>query len=210
MGTVVAVVWGVMSASEESDGGLEALDTAKSEVDGGPDSTPPANTAILAATEEIMPRPLPVLVGVSRAILGLSQPELARLVESSLRTVQRWEANASKPYPWNLHALADAVRPHDPAVAAELDAWAPRPSAAQAPAPAPEDSLPAREPALAAPPVLDPVLAADAIVCAAAEAMALAPQAVRPALVAAFGRAKVAGLTVDEVLAALGATRERK
>src|SRR5579883_1305352 len=107
---MLAAPMGGMSANEGSCGGIEALDTAALKVDGALDSTTPANTAILAATEEEMPRPLPVLVGVSRAILGLSQTELARLVESSLRTVQRWEANASKPYPWNLHALADAVR----------------------------------------------------------------------------------------------------
>jgi hypothetical protein len=43
----------------------------------------------------------------------------------------------------------------------------------------------------------------DSVVCAAAEAMTLAPQTLRPALVAAFARAKEAGLTLDAMIEGL-------
>jgi hypothetical protein len=43
----------------------------------------------------------------------------------------------------------------------------------------------------------------DSVVCAAAEAMSMAPQALRPALLAAFVRAKEAGMTVEGVIAGL-------
>jgi hypothetical protein len=43
----------------------------------------------------------------------------------------------------------------------------------------------------------------DAVVCAAAEAMSLSPQAVRPAVLAAFARARDAGLTLDAVVEVL-------
>jgi hypothetical protein len=43
----------------------------------------------------------------------------------------------------------------------------------------------------------------DSIVCAAAEAVAATPQAMRPALLAAFERAASLGLEIDAVRAAL-------
>jgi hypothetical protein len=43
----------------------------------------------------------------------------------------------------------------------------------------------------------------DTVVCAAAEAMQLMPDAIRPALRAAFRRARLAGLSVEAVDAAL-------
>jgi hypothetical protein len=43
----------------------------------------------------------------------------------------------------------------------------------------------------------------DSIVCAAAEAIATTPQAVRPALLAAFERAASVGPAVDDVRGAL-------
>jgi hypothetical protein len=43
----------------------------------------------------------------------------------------------------------------------------------------------------------------DSVVCAAAEAMSLSPQATRPSVLAAFARARDAGLTLAAVVAAL-------
>jgi len=40
----------------------------------------------------------------------------------------------------------------------------------------------------------------DSVVCAAAEAMSLSPQAIRPAVLAAFARARDAGLSLDAVV----------
>jgi len=53
------------------------------------------------------------------------------------------------------------------------------------------------------PPPIAAVLLVDAVVCAAAEAMSLSPQAIRPAVLAAFTRARDAGLTLDAVVAVL-------
>jgi DNA-binding XRE family transcriptional regulator len=134
---------------------------------------------------------LPILIVQARQALLLNQEELADRVGSSTRTVQRWEVGRSAPAPFHIHALADAARALDPALAAQLDAFAPRaPAKAADPAPAP---------ALAP---STPVLV-DAIVCAAAEAMGVSPQAVRPALLAAFARARDVGLDADSVAAVL-------
>jgi hypothetical protein len=142
----------------------------------------------------------------------LNQGKLADLLGSSRRTVQRWETASSYPQPHYLHALADAVRPHDAALAEALDGHAPRPVAPPPPPPPPAivpvaDAVSAAE----APPTIPPraVLAVpahvlvDSVVCAAAEAMSLAPQALRPALVAAFRRAREAGLTPQDMLTVL-------
>jgi hypothetical protein len=122
--------------------------------------------------------------------------------------VQRWEGKRGQPSGSKIQALADAVRPHDPDIAAQLDAWAPRPAP---PAPPPAAPAPVETPA---PPILPPPAPApppavpagvlvDAIVCAAAEAMALSPQAIRPSVLAAFTRARDAGLTIDAVIGVL-------
>jgi len=149
-----------------------------------------------------MPRPVSLLVALCRETMLLNQEKLADLLGSSLRTVQRWEARRATPYAWDLHKLADAVRPHDPALAAEVDEWAPRPQP-----PPPQTAPPVFETApLPLPPPPSPVTAAilvDSVVCAAAEAMGLAPQALRPAVLAAFVRARDAGLTGDGVIAVL-------
>ncbi|HEY8040968.1 MAG TPA: helix-turn-helix transcriptional regulator [Polyangiaceae bacterium] len=157
-----------------------------------------------------MPRPIPLLLTLSRETLSLTQQELADLVRSSLRTVQRWEGRRGSPSPDELHALADAVRPRDHALASELDAWAPRPAPPPAPVappsaqPAPLLPAPAAAMSPPSPPVPARVLV-DSVVCAAAEAMTLAPQAIRPAVLAAFSRARDAGLTPEAVVAVLSA-----
>jgi DNA-binding XRE family transcriptional regulator len=145
-----------------------------------------------------MARPFPALSADARIALHLTQRELADLVGTSLRTVQRWEAQRSHPASWEIHRLADAVRPHDAALASELDELAPRP----APPPPPVAQVPTSAPAPPPSPLPAAVLL-DSVVCAAAEAMTLAPQALRPALLAAFARAKDAGLTIDAAIAGL-------
>ena len=135
--------------------------------------------------------------------MHLSQPGLAELLGSSTRTVQRWETDRATPLPTHVYALADAVRGRDPGLADELEAWAetqqPRvvlpPALVEAPRPAP---APARS-------NVPSLVLVDSLVCAAAEALSMAPQAVRPAIIAAFQRARFAGLSVDDVLAVLEA-----
>jgi transcriptional regulator with XRE-family HTH domain len=152
-----------------------------------------------------VPRPKPALIALSRTALHATQRELADRLGTSLRTVQRWETKRAAPYADQLQRLADAVRPHDPALAAELDEWAPRPPPPPAPAGVAPGSPPPPPPAATA---LPASVLLDSVVCAAAEAMSAPPQALRPALLAAFVRAREAGLTVEGMIEALtGAPR---
>jgi hypothetical protein len=159
-----------------------------------------------------MATPLSLLLALSRETLHLNQLGLAQVLGSSLRTVQRYEARRATPPAWELHKLADAVRPHDADLASQIDVWAPRP----APPPSPVTASVAAgstappvhpAPALPAPPPLPPPVPVgvlvDAVVCAAAEAMSLSPQAIRPAVLAAFARACDAGLTMEAVVGVL-------
>lgn len=139
---------------------------------------------------------VPFLVARVRATLVLSQAELAARIGSSRRTVQRWEAERSTPAPWELQRMADHVRSLDAELAAQLDALAPRPAAVAPPPVAVEP------PAPPPPPIPMPVLV-DSVVCAAAEAMSVTPQAIRPAVLAAFGRALDARLSAQDVVGVL-------
>jgi len=140
----------------------------------------------------------PSLLLRTRRVLHFTQQQLADFLGIGLRSVQRYEADEGAPYTLRLWKLADAVRPHDPALAAEMDAKRPRPQPPAAPAAA-TGPLPAT-PTRAA--VTDATLV-DVVVCVAAEATCLAPQAVRPALLAAFTRARDLGLSVAAVIDAL-------
>jgi transcriptional regulator with XRE-family HTH domain len=151
--------------------------------------------------ERLMARPFPVLSLEARAALHMSQREFAGAVGSSLRTVQRWETRRSEPASFQIHRVADAVRPHDPELAAELDELAPRPT--PPPPPVPQVLAPPLPPPPPPPPPLPATVLLDSVVCAAAEAMTLAPQALRPALLAAFARAKEAGLSMEAVIEGL-------
>src|SRR4029077_16663730 len=67
----------------------------------------------------------------------------------------------------------------------------------------PSPPPPPRPPPPAPPPPPDPRYIVDTVVCAAAEAIQLMPEAIRPALRAAFRRARLAGLSVQDVDKAL-------
>jgi DNA-binding XRE family transcriptional regulator len=139
--------------------------------------------------------PLPVLMVDARQALQLNQADLAVLVGSSQRTVQRWETARTTPAPWHIQRLAEAVRALEPALASDLDKWAP---------PDPARTSKSLEPPPPAPPPATPTpVLVEAIVCAAAEAIGIAPQAVRPALIAAFARARDLGLTPDAIVGTL-------
>ncbi|HEY3822534.1 MAG TPA: helix-turn-helix transcriptional regulator [Polyangiaceae bacterium] len=159
-----------------------------------------------------MVTPLSYLLVLSRQALSLNQLGLAGVLGSSLRTVQRYEAGRSIPPAWEMQKLVDAVRPHDAALASQLDVWAPRPAPPPSPAtgPAPAESTappllpaPAPPPLPPAPPPIPARVLVDSVVCAAAEAMSLSPQTLRPAVLAAFARARDAGLTLDAVVGVL-------
>jgi transcriptional regulator with XRE-family HTH domain len=143
---------------------------------------------------------VPLLIAARRS-LGVSQGKLGELLGSSRHTGQRWESAGSTPMPSQLHDLARMVHPSDPKLAAELAA------AGQSSLEALGIVLPAPPPAAPAPPAKPPPPledVVDAVVCAAAEAIDVLPKAIRPALRAAFARARRLGLTVEEVEKALG------
>ncbi len=136
------------------------------------------------------------LVLEAQRVLALSQEQLANHFGSSKRTMQRLTAGKSMVYPQYLTTLAGHVHPRDPALAAELAAAAGKTLQglgivkAQPPAPPPPPPMPRH-------------LAADAVVCVAAEGMNVSPVAVRGALLAAFRRARELGLSCEEMERAL-------
>jgi len=77
---------------------------------------------------------------------------------------------------------------------------APEPEPPPPPAPPPEVVVAPLPPE---PPPLPAHVLVDSVVCAAAEVMAVAPQTLRPLLLAAFARAHEARLTAAEVVAVL-------
>src|SRR5580692_9455687 len=102
--------------------------------------------------------------------LGLTQQELADLLGCTKRTIQRWEDRGTTLLPPALEALARALYPVRPDLAARVAAGGDTtldklgiPSAAAA----------------AAPVTSEPI---EAIVRSAADAMAVTPEAVRPAI----------------------------
>jgi DNA-binding XRE family transcriptional regulator len=138
--------------------------------------------------------------------LAMDQEGFARTLGCSRRTLIRWRSGEWGP---TLEAWRDLVRlvhPADPVLARRIademeESLESMGIAAPSPAPALEPAPVAAPPAPAPPAPLHAL--ADSVVCAAAEAVAMTPQALRPALVAAFERAAVLGLGVDALRAAL-------
>jgi hypothetical protein len=162
-----------------------------------------------------MPTNLPHLLYQARRVLDVgSQGKLGELLGSSQRSGQRWERGQGTPSNEQLHRLAALVHPHDAALAAEiaqaggstlerLGIVVPPPPPPAPIAASPVPALP--PPAPPAPPPPEPIHIVDTVVCAAAEAMQVMPDAIRPALRAAFRRARLARLTVEAVDDALHA-----
>jgi transcriptional regulator with XRE-family HTH domain len=150
-----------------------------------------------------MPRSLPALLYQSRRLLDVgSQGEFGELLGSSQRSGQRWERGEALPTPEQLDKLAALVFPNNKDLAVEIAAATGKTIeqlglVRAAPAPAPATAVaPPR-------PLPDPIHIVDTVVCAAAEAIQIMPDAIRPALRAAFRRAHLAGLTVEAVDRAL-------
>jgi len=153
---------------------------------------------------------LRMLVLTQRA-LGLSQTELGSLVGVTRRTIIRWMRSGPIIPPVSLRPLVAAAHAEDPALGHAL-ALAFGETLESMGVQVPPALAPAVPPAPQSPPIA-PGHLADSIVCAAAEAAGLTPQAIRPALVAAFERAAAVSLSVDEVRAALAplpGTRAKK
>lgn len=154
------------------------------------------------------------LVGKSQLALGLPHREFGPLLGSSLRTAERWAAKRSLPSDDQLVKLTRHVHARDPALAAALAAAlggsleqlgiVPPPKPAP-PAPPVAAALPAPPPPALPPPPppVPPEALAEFVVCATADALELVPRVIRPALRAAFVRARELGLDVAAIAEAL-------
>ncbi len=141
-----------------------------------------------------MSPPVSVLLMECRRTLLVSQGELGQLLGMSRHTGQRWETGRSTPSSEQLHKLASLIHPRNAELAARVAAAGGTTL----------EALGIAKPA--APPSPTPVDVVDAVVCAGAEAIDVTPRAIRPALLAAFARARRLGLSVEDVEKALGAT----
>ena len=141
---------------------------------------------------------LPVLLIDARHLLMVSQGKLGEMLGSSQRTGQRWDTGRARPSNEQLHHLAGLIHPKDAELAKRI-ASAGGATLEQLgivrPPPPPPPPPPPFTP--------DPEHMVDTIVCAAADAMAMTPEGIRPALRAAFRRARLVGLSVETVDAAL-------
>ena len=124
--------------------------------------------------------------------LGLSQGALGHRLGVSRRTMSRW-VHGTTLSAHHAAQLATLVHPADPTLAARVAALhgetleslgLEKPPAPPPPPPAPPEP---------------PAHMVDVVVCAAAEALDVSPRAVRGALLAAFRRAREAGLTIEQV-----------
>jgi hypothetical protein len=145
------------------------------------------------------------LILQARRALGVgSQGDFGVMMGSSRRSGQRWETGKAYPSGDQVAAMARLVYPHDADLAAQLAAAAGTTLLALglvSPAPAPPLPSPAAPPA----PAVEDIV--DAIVCAASDAMNALPREVRPALLAAFSRARRLGLSIEVIERALGASK---
>jgi transcriptional regulator with XRE-family HTH domain len=122
-----------------------------------------------------------------RMALGLTQQQFADIFGCTKRTVIRWEERGTVLLAPALEALARAVYPVRPDLAAQVAA-AGETTLAQLGIP----SVAASGHMAISGPI-------ESIVRAAAEAMGVTPEAVRPAIAAAFARAREVGLDVQTV-----------
>jgi DNA-binding XRE family transcriptional regulator len=141
----------------------------------------------------------------TRLVLGLSQRKLGDVLGVVKRTIQRWEDHGAIVDPSVVATLAAAVHPTDRGLAmviashggtSLLELGLEKPPAPSAP-PAPPPPLPTPPP-----PPLPPLPTStlvDSIVCVAADAIGVLPRAIRPALAAAFVRAREVRLDVAAV-----------
>src|SRR5579864_8836417 len=129
--------------------------------------------------------------------LACTHREIGDILDVSSRTIMRWRGNPGALDARQWSNLARAAYPKDRALARELASCARQTL----------ESLglvhPPPPPPSPAKPVPQPRELADSIVCAAAEAASVTPQAMRPALFAAFARACALGLDAESVRDAL-------
>jgi hypothetical protein len=117
--------------------------------------------------------------------LSLTQKELGALVGRDRRTVQRWQDKGVDLTPTQAQTLADALRPVRPDLAEQVLELGRK------------AAIVGQPPCSATPEVI------DAILRAAADAGGTSPEAIRPAVTAAFVKAEDVGVEVRAVVAGL-------
>jgi hypothetical protein len=122
--------------------------------------------------------------------LGMTQAEMGAMLGKDRRTIQRWQDRGCSLLPGDAATLASALRPGHPDLADKVLALG-RETADQ----------------LGMPPATTPEMIA-AIVQAAAAAGGTTPDAIRPAVAAAFAKAAAMGADARAVAAALGSNAQ--
>lgn len=143
-------------------------------------------------------RSVTVLVGRARHAMGFTQQKLGDALGSSKRTAHRWESGQASPSVSDVRELAAMVFPHDPGLAGELAAAAST-NLVELGLVRPPEPLPPSP----APPPPPTRLVVQAVVCVAADELAVAPDTVRRALYAAFKCARELRLSLEDVEKAL-------
>lgn len=150
-------------------------------------------------------RPVGELMARARIVMGFTQQTFGDALGSSKRTAHRWESGKAWPSVSQVRQLAALVFPRDPGLAGRLAAAASITLAelGLVEVPAPGTMPPA-------PPPPPPRLVVHAVVCVAADELAVAPDTVRRALYAAFKCARELRLSVEDVEKALEPETQKK
>ncbi|HUB07165.1 MAG TPA: helix-turn-helix transcriptional regulator [Myxococcales bacterium] len=150
--------------------------------------------------------PTPLVMQAAR-LLNFTNQALADHLGVSRRTVQRWLVSGTGPQMQHAVKLACTVYPRHEALARELAIHGGTTVEALGLVP-PRPPPPPAAPAPRAAPVPPPAPAArsehaEAVLCAAANAMDVSPARIAPAVVAAFKRALALGVDVPSLVALL-------
>ncbi len=137
-----------------------------------------------------------------RSLIHGGQQELAALAGVSRRTVQRWDSGSSSVSSLDLEKIAAALHPKYPEMAARVAAATGR-TLVDLGLEAPPRAPVAAGPTVPSYSVQNVRHLVDSLVCAAADASGVLPSALRPALLAAFTRARELSLDVPTVERAL-------
>jgi transcriptional regulator with XRE-family HTH domain len=144
------------------------------------------------------------LVTLAGDALGMTQEEVGRVIGVSRRTISRWLSSpvSGGLLPNQVEALARAVHPADPKLAARIAAHGNATLESLGIVPAPAPNAPSEEEIARS--------HVDAVVCAAADALDAPPSAVRPVLRAAFARMRELGVSLETAEKTLGLRRAKR
>jgi DNA-binding XRE family transcriptional regulator len=142
----------------------------------------------------------PHLLSQAQNALGHTQESLGRILGISRKTMGRWQSGHGSPSIQQWAEIARWVHARNPDLAARIASEMGE-SLVSLGIVAP--IAPQAAPAVPVTPPIPTSDLVDSIVCAAAEAVAMTPQAIRPAVLAAFDRAASVRMSIDDVRATL-------